>query len=271
MLIPLFHRTLKKVRVKHGSLRQLAKELKIKAIRLSRLERGLVAPSQEERKCLAKYFPQQGHSLLHCPARPAAYYQQIRQRRIAVKTRVELFLPPADRPSFVRFKAAARTYNSLIHRLSQNLRGRGDYETMIFFLDQLSIGSSLECVFILGLLAKSAIPCFMALTEMPLHLPNPAVCPRTRNYIAHRPLPVLLLEEEIWIPQVSFSTPRVYTVDFLRFHEQEGWVAIEIDGAGHQSDHDLERSRALQIPVQRLNERQVVEYVSKSLELSGQK
>ena len=85
--------------------------------------------------------------------------------------------------------------------------------------------------------------------------PRPMVDPTDRSSVSHRPFPCFWLDGGLYFFQVSFETPRLYTVDVLRWHKQ--WMAIEIDGKGHDSTFDAERLVALQLPTLRFSGQQV--------------
>ena len=127
----------------------------------------------------------------------------------------------------------------------------------------LSIGSSLECLYTMTLLARGANPAFLAPDTLLPRLPNPVVCPQTRKTVGHRPIPCLLTEEGVYFPQLSFSTPRIYTVDFLRHRKELGWSVIELDGRGHNSNGDRERADALKLRLIRYSENDVLGIVGK--------
>ena len=129
----------------------------------------------------------------------------------------------------------------------------------------ISIGSSLECIYIMTLLARGASPAFLAPDTLFPRLPNPVVCPQTRKTVGHRPFPCLLTEEGVYFPQLSFATPRTYTVDFLKHGKEQGWCVIEVDGIGHNSSGDRERAKAIKLRLVRYAEDDILGRVERYL------
>ena len=259
MITALFHRTLSyAIWDRKITLRRLEEVTDIPNSRLSRLQRGHTTPSTEERVILARIFPKVASKLLHSYSRPDNFGHEMLAAGQRFWPRQEVFYPPADRPSRVRFKAATRSFASECSVLEYLLAQREDLQKIDFFCDQLSLGSSLECLKIMTLFAQGAVPAYLEPVLAPSPLPHPLVCPRTRKYVGNRPLPCLQLSSQIWYPQVSVSTPQVFTLDFLVHDSTSAWSVLEIDGAGHVKRDDEERTLALGIPVVRVSEQEVL-------------
>lgn len=135
---------------------------------------------------------------------------------------------------------------------------REDFYLLNHFCDGLSLGSALECVFVMNLLARNAKPTFLAPTSLAAYFPHPIVCPGSQEFVGNRPFPCLFLDSEIWFPQVSVKTPRLYTLDYLVYGRSGEWRIVEIDGRGHDGREDSARNEALDIPVIRFKEADVL-------------
>ena len=256
-----FHTALKLARQSsHLSLRQLATICGISSSRLTRLERGLLHPTGDEREVLARCLSTHMFELRCAPVQPRRLRQKWRSRGLRHLQAQQLFHPPRDRVSRVRLHAARRTYPEQMRRMTRLLKKRPDFEELNSFCETVSLGSGLECLFLTALLLRGAEPATLSPSLVPPRLPHDVVCPRTRESVFFRPHPCLLTQRAIYIPQVTFATPRFYTVDFLR-NCGEAWSVIEIDGAGHDFRGDRARTRTLGIPVERLSEVAVLKVV----------
>lgn len=154
-----------------------------------------------------------------------------------------------DRPSRIRFLTARRDYPDEVNSLAREIAARADFEIVDHFYHQLSLDSSDEAMFVLHLLNQGASPALIVPGLLP-STPCPIIDPRDRLPVAHRPMHCLVLAGAFHFFQVSFATPRTYTVDVLRWNGE--WNALEIDGRGHDSRDDDKRTEALPLPVRRI-------------------
>lgn len=249
------------------SLRALSARTGIATSRLTRLERGVFAPTARERRLLAAAFEHRRHKLLHGQSQPKALYRELKSTGLKHCGLLEPYLPPRDRSSRVRAAAAWLRYPPEMRGLTQIVRGRLDFKKVNAFCEKLSVGSALECLFVTDLLATGARPAYVAPYWLPPRTPLATVCPKTREQVGHRPFPVLIANNGVFVPQVSFLANRVYTVDFLR-HFEGNWSVVEIDGRGHRDHGDAERGAVLGLSVLRLTESEVVEGVRRTLGLA---
>lgn len=254
-----FHSTLRSAR-KHSqeTLRALAGRCGVVAGRLTRLERGLTAPTHQERQLLANAFPLRKLELLNAAAHPPRLYQGFKSRGLRFVQTQKPFYPPRDRESRVRLAAAKRIYPVETASLLRLVESHPNLSEVNAFCEKLSIGSSLECLFITTLFAQKAEPANVAPAWLAPRTPLPAVCPKTREPVESRPFPCIVSDEGLFIPQVTFAAHRLYTVDFLRFFD-DTWSVVELDGKGHDPHGDSERTLVLGLPVLRLTEKQVLE------------
>lgn len=166
-----------------------------------------------------------------------------------------VFCPPRDRHPLVRFRRAMEREPQLTTDLIERIRCREDSEYCDFLARSLSLGSYLEAIHVLKLLAEGALPAYVAPARLG-PTPNPIVDPSTLDDVAHHRFPCLSLEKELHFFQVSFRTPRLYSVDSLIWNGS--WQVLEIDGAGHDFAEDDGRTRAIGLPVRRLSARELL-------------
>lgn len=260
-----FHTALRSGRTRKGiSQRRLASMAGIGAYRLCRLEYARVAPSRQERKSLAEILTDNAFEILYSSARVPRFQQTLSVRGKSVPESPKPYLPVPDRRPSIRLASAMRSYPDLMQELVAKVKARPDFEVVNDFCEMLSIGSCAECLYICLLLVTGAKPALLAPHTLPPHIPREIVCPRDKSGVGFRPHPCLLTSAGITFPQVSFKTPRIFTVDFLQ--QRNGhWEVLEIDGNGHRSKKDKERSKALGLPVIRLSEKDLLHLVRERL------
>lgn len=240
------------------SLKRLEQRCGIAASRLTRLERGQASPSSSERKALAAAFPEHRRDMLFGGTCPAGMYRTLKARGMRYSRTGRPYWPPRDRPSRVRFAAARHRYPEEMASLLQMVHSRSNWVAINAFSEKLSLGSSLECLFVTSLFADGAEPAFVVPAALPPRTPLPIVCPQTRAHVHCYSFPCLLLRGAALFPQVSFEQGRVYTVDLLQ-HLHGAWSVIEVDGRGHDGEEDDARTAALGLPVTRMTEAEVLE------------
>lgn len=221
----------------------------IPAQRWNHIERGTRRPTPTERLRIQSLLgPLSGF------LRPPGIVRALRSegRKVLPKTCPFLVLP--ERPPHTRFLSATQRHPRLVNRLMSTISKREDLADCEYLCNQLALGSSDEAVFVLHLLAAGARPMYVIPGYLPTP-PCPIVDPSDRSPVAHRPFPCFWLDGGLYFFQVSFSTPRIYTVDVLRWKGE--WRVIEIDGSGHDATDDVERTAALKVPVLRLSGREI--------------
>lgn len=199
--------------------------------------------------------------LFYLDHRPNYFYGRLLDAGSRYRNAPAPYFPPFDRNSRTRYKAANRLYPSETLRLTSQIRAFSDFRDINCFCELLSVGSSLECLFIMGLLVSKMRPALLAPYSLFPTLPNPIVCPKTRESVGHRPMPCLTNRDEAFFPQVSFLTQGLPAVDFLKHSKLNGWSITEIDGPGHDSRNDQSRENALKLRHVRLSEQDVLQFV----------
>lgn len=259
MFQPVFHCILKQRRQAH-KLRQLdlGRQCHIPWKKIGLFEQGRRVPSEDELRRLEAVLG----SFDTCVFRPARYLETLRNLSARRRASHLPYFPPWDRPAAVRFHAARKQHPDLVRSLESCTRGRPDFALVNYFTAQLSCGSAVECLYLLSLLARGGQPALAP----PLgfrRLPHPVVDPITREWVCHRPFPAIVLGEAHHFFQVSMLTPRLYTVDVLRW--DGAWTVVEIDGRGHDGRGDQERDQAIGLPVKRLSGNDVIEIARDAL------
>jgi hypothetical protein len=99
----------------------------------------------------------------------------------------------------------------------------------------------------------------------------PVIDPHTRRVLGHRPMPALITDDWLLIPQVTVLTPATYTLDALLVvhRPHRTFIDLEIDGPGHAGSNDPRRAAHLQMPSLRLTERDVLANISLTDRLRG--
>ncbi len=165
------------------------------------------------------------------------------------------FHPPQDRASHVRYFSALRDYPAFVRRLTAITRQRSDFLDCQYLCGQLALESSDEVLFLLRLLEAGALPGYLPPSSLGA-APYPIVDPKSGLEVGHYKFPCLALPQEFYFFQVTFFRTRQYRVDVLRW--KSGWSAIEIDGTGHDPQHDLIRERSLGLETRRLTAMQII-------------
>lgn len=266
MFFPSFHDQIRQARkINNLKQRELSEAAGLPRGRLSHLELGRRKPSAAEIEILARVLSLNHQHLKYSPTRPAGLARKLRNEGRRSIPGAKPFFPPKDRANRVRYSAAKRRYPRLINGLTARICSRTDATLCAFFSEQVSCGSALECLYLVARLASGARGAWLPPLALG-HSPLPIICPQTKSKVGHRPMPCLLDDTSFDFFQISMATPRIYTVDILRF--EQDWKAIEIDGRGHDFSGDEERTQALMIPLQRLSELDVVS-IAESVLQSG--
>lgn len=261
MYIKIFEIVLSEAREMSGlSLRKLAELCGLTRWRINRLELGTVRPRPEERRALAAVLTSHTHALLNAPTRPRRYKQRLKNRGLRYLSSLEPFYPPRDRVSRKRFGAALHSYPKEMRALNALVAKHPRFEEVNTFCEDVSLDSALECLFLNSLFAEGAVPLVVPPYALSPRLEQPVVCPQKKTEVGFRPFPCVELRNALYIPQVTFTTPKTFAVDFLRYLNGK-WTAIELDGRGHNSGRDAEKEQALAVPVLRFNEEKVLEHV----------
>lgn len=260
MLEKSFHETLRWKRKKLSITQtSLAQEMGISQPRLSEIERGLVRPTDLEFVALVQRLHLGfGQGLT---VRPARFIRDLADRGRTLLPSPEPYFPKPDRTPRVRFLALHRKHSDLVTELRSVIKQRDDYRELNFFCNQLALDSADEALYVLHRLTLGAQPCLVSPQSLG-PLPWPVVCPESKETITDRLFPCLALEGVFEFFQLTFATPRTYRVDVLTY--EQGWSCLEIDGAGHSSEEDAEKTVALGMPVRRLSGNQVLQLASPS-------
>ena len=230
--------------------RKLADATTISRPRCCQFERGFRTPSIEELRKLNAALRMSSLVLFHAPRPPARALAQLVSAGKRLTPRAKVYLPQSDRSSDIRYRAALRRWPASVRSATLRLSQRPDFELVRYLCERVSLGSADECLHLLGILLKGALPCFASPQSLG-HLPHPVVDPEGRFEVGSHLFPCLALNDAFYFFQVSFSTPRILTVDTLVW--DDGWYVVEVDGYGHRGEDDADRDRALQIPVVRFN------------------
>lgn len=266
-----FHSALLEARDAAGlTLQQLEQQSGVAMRRLTRLERGIALPTEEERDALAKVLSTHMFDLRKAPARPTRLYQKLRHRGMRAVETPKPFFPPSDRPSKRRFKTARSRFPREMEMIVKILKQRSDFAELNSFAEKVSLDSADECLYFSTLLVLGGEPAMRAPYTLSPRLAHEVVCPLTREPVGFRPFPCVVRTEGLYFPQVTFVTPRPYTVDFLRYHDG-CWSYVEIDGKGHDSRYDRDKERALGMPFVRLSEEEVLRWVRDVLRDRGRR
>lgn len=256
-----FHSALREARTSANLTLSRLEELSgVPSGRITRLERGIVLPTDAERGSLARVLTGYMFDLRNAPARPARLYQKLRNRGMRAVETPSPFFPPSDRASKSRLAAARYRFPKEMDTIVKLLKRRSDFAELNCFAEGVALDSADECLYFSALLALGGEPAMCAPYTFSPRLPHDVVCPLRREAVGFRPFPCIVTGEEIYFPQVAFLTPRLFVVDFLR-HCRGGWSCVEIDGRGHDSRYDLEKERALGMPVERLSGEELVRWV----------
>lgn len=243
-----FTYTLEMRRRKAGLTQQQAADLtQISRQRWNAIERGRYRPTHDEICRMESLL-----GILQGPLKPARALQTLLCcGRRSAPTPLPYF-PNQDRPSFIRFHAAGQRCPQLVARLASTVSARPDFALCDFLCDRIAFDSYAEVLFVLHLLADGAEPSLVAPTWLGMPTPRPIVEPDLKLPVGHRPSPCLIKGKDFYFFQVSFETPRLYTVDALQWNEKRGWTVVEIDGGGHDFQFDAVREAAIGLPVRRI-------------------
>lgn len=232
---------------------RLGETVKMKASRLSQLERGQRFPSYDEWTRLSPHL-----KLGHYPG----------QRRLTSPQNIWYATAPkltkGERPFGVRLSAARNAFENLCESTLTTVRARPDVKACFEYLERAALESGDEALFHLRLLAEGATPCLFS----PLragYRAYPVVDPANRVVIGDIRRPCLEFvddeREYLVFPQTSILTAfGLYRLDSLVClrYERRVWINLEIDGPAHRSNLDLRREQNLKLATLRLSRDDIV-------------
>lgn len=253
MFHPLFHLAMREQRLNLGITQyEAGMRCGLSSNRWSNIECGHRTPtSQEQRRIAIALGLRQGHFVA---PRSAILALSNSGSRLAEKFRP--FFSHQDRPTFIRFRACQKRFPSLTSDLLAVVSSRSDFALCESLCHLISCDSWLESLHLLYLLACGAEPCLLA-PERLGRLSVPVVSDTGRNLRGLNPRPCLVLDGSFYFFQVSFILESLVRVDVLRW---DGcWSVLEIDGRGHDSFGDRQRLNGLQLRVERIDERALLE------------
>lgn len=257
-----FHQHIKWKRQILGlSQSNLAINLRMSRARLSAIENGKRRPTSYEKLQLTEHLALHPSQHRRLRIRPTGFTRKLLDAGRRQSPDCKPYFPPQDRSNYLRYKSAQRAFGPIVHKLTSRIIMRRDAELVAEWGERVASGSADECLYLLSQLASGGQPTLMSPYRLG-HLPKPIVCPQHTRLVGHRPIPCLVTGNRYEFFQVSFATPRIYTVDVLYF--EEGWGLLEIDGTGHDSRFDQERTLALGLPVHRYTSKDVVQHARKA-------
>lgn len=228
----------------------MAQKLGINQQRLSHLERGVRQPNTREMEALLKLLgPFPGH------VAPQGVFRRLSENGRRCRPRLAPFRPCQDRPNYIRYFAALSQYPNFVQSHAARIKGRQDFTDCQHLCSQIASGSADEVLVLLRLLGRGAIPGLCPPASLG-RLPHAIVDPATRDLVGHRQFPCLHFEGDFFFFQVSFSTPRIFTVDILRWKDE--WSVIEVDGLGHSNCHDETKTAAIGLKTKRLTTEEIL-------------
>jgi hypothetical protein len=142
-----------------------------------------------------------------------------------------------------------------VNGIVSRLKRRSDYLDLAYLCSKICCDSYAEVLFILKLLEADATTTVLPISDLGW-TPHQVVSPENREEVNRRPQPCLILEEKVFIFQVSFLTPRLHTVDLLIW--SEGWSFLEIDAEGHDFTGDRERTDQIALPCLRTKPNEIL-------------
>jgi len=242
MFHPEFHKRLRWLRERTG-LRQkeAAEACGLTTVRWSHLESGYRNPSPMELRIIGSLV-----NLGKVSLRPSKVYRELRKNGTDTLPKPKYFLQPRDRASFIRYKAALKSYPILTHELETIIRQRSDFRFVEYFCHNVRLDSGLEALHLMLLLARGAKPVWAAPLRLG-HLPHRVVDPRDSSEVGHHKHLALSLSGSFYFPQVVFCCPQTIRVDLLVHHRE--WRVVELNGRGHDKASDASRGGELKLPV----------------------
>ena len=262
---PQFHTRMKRRRKELSlSQRKAAENCGLKPRRWSALERNVRQPTNRELEIISRYLK------LGSYERPIPKLHQLLVSQASrLLPTAQTFLARQDRSSHQRFRKCRRSYPDLTRRLCSKIDSRADARYCWSFAHNVSFDSALEVLHFLYLLADGGMPGLFPPSQLG-HTPLPIVDPEDSSHAGHRPHCCILRDGAVWFFQVSFRGVEFYRVDML-VSDSGNWKAVEINGAGHDYQSDHLRSNAIGLPIEWLDERQVITKVTEFLRNSSQK
>lgn len=163
----------------------------------------------------------------------------------------QLYEPPRDRATHVRFSTARRKYPEFVAQVMTSIQRRPDFPACQSVCHQLVAESAEEVLLILRLLLLGASPCHAAPDWM-TRVPHRIIDPRSGTGVSHCPAACLAFPEEFFFFQVTLSSREWrHRVDVLRC-QREACSVIEVDGFGHDAESDRRRERQIGLATTRL-------------------
>ena len=215
---------------------QVAKSLGVSRSRISRLEREIGKPTDEEIRKLASTLQISTTRLRNAAAELEVAPGCALKKKFQPTS--EVFLAHQDRPSYVRLSAARLRAPEQLAGLEAAVASRSDLKQINVFLRDAAFDSDLEMIAVLQLLSAGAVPIWAAPQHWGFY-ECPVTDGRGVRMVGHLRTPSLLMEEAeaIIFPQCTLlcgNRPR--RPDILigqRCMNEILWFCVEIDGEGH--------------------------------------
>ena len=215
---------------------QVAKSLGVSRSRISRLEREIGKPTDEEIRKLASTLQISTTRLRNAAGELEASPGCALKKRF--QPTPEVFLAHQDRPSYVRLSAARLRAPDQLSCLETTIGARSDLKQVKVFLRDTAFDSDLEMIAVLQLLSAGAVPIWAAPQHWGFY-ECPVTDGRGVRMVGHLRTPSLLMEEAeaIIFPQCTLLCEnRSRRPDMLvgqRCLDEIVWFCVEIDGEGH--------------------------------------
>lgn len=256
MFRPQFHIEMRKQRERFGLTQSAAAKLcGLTSDRWCHLEIGFRNPSEDEFKTLCSKL-----GIKNVSTGPKSANRELRKNGNRRFLKAKRYFAPRDRESYVRYRAAQKSYPTQMRQLGELVWSRPDAPFLEYFCHNVQFDSGLEVLFLMHLLAQGAKPMW----GVPLalgHLPHPVIDPRNFEEVGQRQHLCLGREDTIYFLQVTFRCTETIRVDILRRY-RGGWSVVELNGRGHDGSKDSFRALLLGLPVLQINEAEVVERVT---------
>lgn len=173
-------------------------------------------------------------------------------------------LPPPERPASAHYNAARRDHPELVAGLEARIRARPDALEVAAHLARLRFRSGTEGLVALHVAAELSQPVEFRLPSLGF-TQHALMDGKTLRPLGHLDWPGFYLRratrEMLIFPDVEVCARlRCYALDFLvrlREGRQRWWIDLEVDGSGHRSRWDRQRTANLDMLTVRLSEAEV--------------
>jgi transcriptional regulator with XRE-family HTH domain len=225
--------------------------------RLSSIEAGLARPSLQEVTAIAEALKLSAQDVAQNSDWERGCvmdgWQEERRRAFAGQVKVHLpELQPSTRAFRDKLETARKSHLNLVRKLEYQISLRPDARSIWLAFGEIWCDSSLEVLFWLHLAAGGASPIWTSPLELGFR--RHAVTDWDHELLAGDVPKVSLWHKQlgIAIPQVSLIQPK-RRIDALLRLPHGRFVAIEIDGEGHNGSWDENRDRQMKIQVVRFD------------------